>query len=363
MHCRRATVSRSTSFGRYCSWTRTCSSRIAISRCKIDMPRLQEGNLTFDFPDGGPDVAKYDEWSFFRNQFQTVCGGVTAVDFIFVETGRTWLIEVKDYRHHRRTKVTDLAGEVATKVRDTLAGLAACRCNANDAMEQRIAERALSTRRLGIVLHLEQPATPSSLLPRAADPTDLTQKLNVIIGENGSSKSHLLKTAYALIAAGAAATATTKDIAYDIMSLMRVRTVLDTDVVVAAVRSDAGASRHLLVGALDKQYPLLVSVPLMVEYEAVLTRPEHLAATGLSADDVQSLLDAVATVAEPVRLSYLWRPTLTDPQDDMVMETALNGSADLLVTFNLRHFRQAAKTFAVQVLSPADALQRLEEQP
>ena len=113
------------------------------------MPRLQEGRLTFDFPDGGPDVAKYDEWSFFRNQFQTVCGGVTAVDFIFVETARTWLIEVKDYRHHRRTKVADLAGEVAAKVRDTLAGLAACRCNANDAMEQRIAARALSTRRLG----------------------------------------------------------------------------------------------------------------------------------------------------------------------------------------------------------------------
>ena len=145
------------------------------------MPRLQEGRLTFDFPDGGPDVAKYDEWSFFRNQFQTVCGGVTAVDFIFVETARTWLIEVKDYRHHRRTKVADLAGEVAAKVRDTLAGLAACRCNANDAIEQRIAERALSTRRLGIVLHLEQPATPSRLLLRVADPADLTQKLKQLL--------------------------------------------------------------------------------------------------------------------------------------------------------------------------------------
>ena len=145
------------------------------------MPRLQEGRLTFDFPDGGPDVAKYDEWSFFRNQFQTVCGGVTAVDFIFVETARTWLIEVKDYRHHRRTKVADLAGEVAAKVRDTLAGLAACRCNANDAMEQRIAARALSTRRLGIVLHLEQPVTSSRLLPRVADPTDLTQKLKQLL--------------------------------------------------------------------------------------------------------------------------------------------------------------------------------------
>lgn len=138
--------------------------------------------------------------------------------------------------------------------------------------------------------------------------------------------------------------------------------MLDTDVVVAAVRSNAGASRRLLVGALEQQYPLLVSVPLMVEYEAVLARPEHLTASGLSAGDVEALLDAIAKVAEPVRLSYLWRPTLSDPRDDMVMETAVNGQVDLLITFNLRHFQEAEKTFALQVLRPADVL-RLEEQP
>ena len=145
------------------------------------MPSLQEGNLTFDFPDDGPDVAKYDEWSFFRNQFQKVCGGVKAVDFVFVETARTWLIEVKDYRHHRRTKAADLASEVAAKVRDTLAGLAACRCNANDETEQRIADRALSTASIGVVLHLEQPVRPSKLAPRVADPADLTQKLKQLL--------------------------------------------------------------------------------------------------------------------------------------------------------------------------------------
>ena len=144
---------------------------------------------------------------------------------------------------------------------------------------------------------------------------------------------------------------------------MAVRVVLDTDVLVAAVRSDAGASRRLVVEALDKRYPLLVSVPLMINCEAVLTRPEHLLASGLSPGEMQALLDAVAIVAEPVRLSYLWRPTLSDPQDDMVIETALNGQADLLVTFNQRHFTGAAETFALQVLKPADALRGLEEQP
>ena len=139
--------------------------------------------------------------------------------------------------------------------------------------------------------------------------------------------------------------------------------MLDTDVLVAGVRSDAEASRRLLAGALDRQYPMLVSVPLMIEYEAVLTRPEHLTASGLSAGDVEALLDAIAYVAEPVKLSYLWRPTLSDPRDDMVVEAAVNGQADVLATFNLRHFRQAARTFALQVLKPADVLRQWEERP
>ncbi|MCY4638512.1 MAG: hypothetical protein OXG04_29100 [Acidobacteria bacterium] len=145
------------------------------------MPRLQEGRLTFDFPADGAEVSRYDDWGFYRRQFEQVCGGAKAVDFIFVETRRTWLIEVKDYHCHPRSKVAELADEVAAKIRDTLAGLAACRCNANDATEQRIAERALSTQSLGVVLHLEQPATPSRLRPRVADPADLTQKLKQLL--------------------------------------------------------------------------------------------------------------------------------------------------------------------------------------
>jgi len=137
--------------------------------------------------------------------------------------------------------------------------------------------------------------------------------------------------------------------------------VLDTDVLVAAIRSDRGASRLLLTQALEGQYPLLVSVPLMLEYEAVLTRAEHLEAANLSSDDVQALLDAVAVVAEPIRLSYLWRPGLSDPQDDMVLETAVNGRADLLVTFYQRHFAPAAVQFGLKVLRPGDAVRQLEK--
>ena len=137
------------------------------------------------------------------------------------------------------------------------------------------------------------------------------------------------------------------------------RLVLDTDVLTAALRSDRGASRRLLAGALTGRFGLLVSVPLMIEYEAVLTREEHLAAAGASVEEVTTVLDALASVLEPVRLSFLWRPMLPDANDDMVLETAVNGRADLLVTFNRRHFEAASATFGIDVESPAEAVRRL----
>jgi putative PIN family toxin of toxin-antitoxin system len=141
------------------------------------------------------------------------------------------------------------------------------------------------------------------------------------------------------------------------------RAVLDTNVLVAALRSDRGASRLLLMAGLDRSYQLLASVPLMLEYEAVLTREEHLVAAGLSAEDVQTLLDAVALVAEPVRLAYLWRPLLRDAEDDMVLETAVNGRAEVLVTLNLRDFASAKGMFGVEIVSPAEGLVRLRKRP
>jgi putative PIN family toxin of toxin-antitoxin system len=139
------------------------------------------------------------------------------------------------------------------------------------------------------------------------------------------------------------------------------RWVLDTDVMVAAIRSDVGASRRLLIASLQRRVGLLVSVPLVIEYEAVLTRPEHLQASGLTVADVNAVLDAVVAIAEPVRLAFLWRPALRDPDDDMVLEAAVNGAADAVVTFNRRDFSQGAKAFGLAVLAPGDALGRLEE--
>jgi putative PIN family toxin of toxin-antitoxin system len=138
-----------------------------------------------------------------------------------------------------------------------------------------------------------------------------------------------------------------------------VRLVLDTAVMVAAIRSATGASSRLLTSALRRRFTMLVSVPLLVEYQAVMTRAEHLAAARLSADEIDALIDAVAAVAEPVHLAFLWRPMLPDADDDMVLEAAVNGKADAIVTFNRRHFGPAEERFGIPVLAPAAALERL----
>jgi predicted nucleic acid-binding protein len=137
------------------------------------------------------------------------------------------------------------------------------------------------------------------------------------------------------------------------------RLVFDTAAMVAAILE---RPRRLLQSALERRHglALLVSVLLLVEYEAVLTRAEHLTVAGLSAADVAELLDVVAAVAEPVRLAYLWRPALPDMDDDMVLEAAVNGRAEGIVTLNLRDFGTVAERFGIQVLLPGDAVRQWE---
>ena len=137
------------------------------------------------------------------------------------------------------------------------------------------------------------------------------------------------------------------------------KVVLDTDVVLAAVLSERGASRQLLLRVVDGVSPAVVSVPLMLEYEAVLKRPKHLQASGLSVDDVEIILDQFASSMQPVDLFFLWRPLLRDAEDDMVLETAVNGQANLIVTFNTIDFGDVPRRFGVGVSRPGELLRRL----
>ena len=145
------------------------------------MLTISEGDLTFHFPDEWR-ITKFDQWSFCRKQFQYVCGGAKSLDILAIgPRGSLWFIEIKDYRRHRRTKAVDIADEVAFKVRDTLAALLPARLNAGDASERELAARALTSRSLHVVLHLEQPAKHPKLLPRSIDPARVAQRLKQLI--------------------------------------------------------------------------------------------------------------------------------------------------------------------------------------
>ena len=137
------------------------------------------------------------------------------------------------------------------------------------------------------------------------------------------------------------------------------RAVLDTNVLVAAARSSLGASFALLQALRERRFVALVSVPLMLEYEAVLSRPEHRAAGSRSAESVVKFLDAFCLLAAPVHLHYLWRPQTRDPADEMVLETALNGGAHALVTLNERDFATAAANFKLKLQRPGEVLSSL----
>lgn len=137
--------------------------------------------------------------------------------------------------------------------------------------------------------------------------------------------------------------------------------VLDTNIFIAASRSRNGASFAILQALREKQFICLVSVPMMLEYESVMKRPEHLTVSHRDEVMVDRFLDALTLLVKPVHLFYLWRPQLKDPADEMVLETALNGRADAIVTFNVKDF-DAAKKFNLAVWTPQIFLTLLREQ-
>ena len=145
------------------------------------MPILSEGKLIFSFPDGW-QASKYDDWRHYRHQAIKLCGGAKAIDILGLEPNAAcWLLEVKDYRQHRRTKAIDIAEEIAAKVRDTLAALVGAQLHASDDIERSQAKSALRSKSIRVVLHLEQPQKHSKLFPRAIKVADVLQRLKQLI--------------------------------------------------------------------------------------------------------------------------------------------------------------------------------------
>lgn len=137
------------------------------------------------------------------------------------------------------------------------------------------------------------------------------------------------------------------------------RLVLDTNVIVAAFRSRNGASNLLLRFADQGRVTPLCSTALFLEYEAVLSRQEIRAVTGHTLKDVATVMSAIAAIAEGVDISFRTRPMLADAADEMVLEAALNGQAEAIVTHNVRDFHPACE-LNIEIAIPAEIVRRLK---
>ncbi len=133
--------------------------------------------------------------------------------------------------------------------------------------------------------------------------------------------------------------------------------MLDTSVVVAALRSRIGGGNAVLRLVAEREITLLATPALFLEYEEVLKRPEQRLAHGLSLADLDGFLAALASACEPVETRFQWRPQLSDADDELVLEVAVNGRADALVTHNVRDFEPAARKFGLRILKPGELLE------
>ena len=134
--------------------------------------------------------------------------------------------------------------------------------------------------------------------------------------------------------------------------------VIDTNVVVAGLKSRKGASFQVLSRIGTDAFDIGLSVPVLVEYETVLKRM-HL--PHLTAHNIEAFLDYVCAVADNREIFYLWRPYLKDPKDDMILEIAVASQADYIVTFNLRDFSNI-DLFGVEAITPQQLLQKIGAQ-
>jgi len=138
-----------------------------------------------------------------------------------------------------------------------------------------------------------------------------------------------------------------------------VRVVFDTSVLVSAARSQRGASHKLLSRLPDARVEPVMSVPLFVEYRALLLRPENLLQRAPS--QAEGFLDFLISVSHLQEIFFLWRPALPDPDDDFILELAAAPGCRYIITHNLRDFRGTEK-WAIAAVTPGDFLKWIEKQ-
>jgi putative PIN family toxin of toxin-antitoxin system len=131
-----------------------------------------------------------------------------------------------------------------------------------------------------------------------------------------------------------------------------VRLVLDTCVIVSAFRSKVGASYRLLELLREGRFTAVATPTLLFEYETVLKRPHQRQVQTLSEELLEDAIRGLAALIEPVHVDYQWKPQLRDPDDEMVLETATNGHAEAIITFNIGDFLPASTQFGLRIVTP-----------
>jgi putative PIN family toxin of toxin-antitoxin system len=134
--------------------------------------------------------------------------------------------------------------------------------------------------------------------------------------------------------------------------------VLDTNVIFSGLYSQDGSSYTLLSEIGKGKFNVHVSVPLIFEYEDVLKRSQK--ELGLSAKEIDDVLEYLCSVSNPHLLYYSWRPCLNNPDDEMLLELAIAANARFIVTYNIRHFK-GIHGFNVRAIKPSEFLKLLEE--
>ena len=129
------------------------------------------------------------------------------------------------------------------------------------------------------------------------------------------------------------------------------RVVLDTCILFSALRSASGASHRIVRSLPNPKFRPIISTPVFFEYEEVLRRPKQF--PHLSSQDIEDFLDFIASACDHVRINFLWRPHLPDPDDDLILELAVSGRADAIVTFNQSDF-VGSEQFGIRIISPRE---------
>ncbi|MDZ8184630.1 MAG: putative toxin-antitoxin system toxin component, PIN family [Nostoc sp. ChiSLP02] len=132
--------------------------------------------------------------------------------------------------------------------------------------------------------------------------------------------------------------------------------VLDTNVIVAGLRSNRGSAFRLLTLVGTGVFDIHLSVPLVLKYREVLSR--QLTNLYLTALDIEEFIDFHCSVAKQHQIFFLWRPYLPDPKDDMVLELAVKAQCDSVITYNARDFN-GIEQFGIKILTPAEFLQSI----